>query len=504
MDLNCYVCWYRIKNSRILAEFREIDSYQTDSEDDDDDLSLNRRPTLAQSEFDNSVLRMARSLVNAAKENTITGTSNSPSITMQITRLDPSPSNPKEHDPRIAQTLEILRDMGVEVHLGERENSVLARSFEQKTIPVQKLKPSTRLNLDLSILVALVSDLTHSPLPLSPEDADARFTPSEVYLEWKKARLEATTKNGGATETIDLETLSRPSRALSNQALQEMVKGLFQEIHDCISLLQGPEDVRGTSIFPSVEFWTTPEARDRCLKIISKIGGPNEKRRAHALFYQLTAPSLSKVEAEELFWQNSRYPPGFLPLLPIRLLPDSMPGGDQDLQVFSQNGGSTHPQVLPPFFHTLAHTCRAILEHEVIPDPRTLRVLPSPNQSHKNIVPSHTADDDDNEEIQRATVTRLNPRLTAHTVQSMLWGAVNGWTTLTANRTSVKAILREVTSARFGGTPRDSLPKLSRVEDHEAGDGVDKEAEIAALWVVDPRSLAEGMRFDFKSSLNDS
>ena len=53
-------------------------------------------------------------------------------------------------------------------------------------------------------------------------------------------------------------------------------------------------------------------------------------------------------------------------------------------------------------------------------------------------------------EIERAAVTKANPRLTAHTVQSMLWGAARGWTTLTANKSSVKAILRDIRAGEGG------------------------------------------------------
>jgi hypothetical protein len=84
-------------------------------------------------------------------------------------------------------------------------------------------------------------------------------------------------------------------------------------------------------------------------------------------------------------------------------------------------------------------------------------------------------------EIQRATVVRSNVRLTTHTVQSMLCGAAHGWTTLTANRASVKAMLREMKARGYG------------VDARGAGAGA---VQYAGLWVLDPRSLAEGMRSD--------
>jgi hypothetical protein len=65
----------------------------------------------------------------------------------------------------------------------------------------------------------------------------------------------------------------------------------------------------------------------------------------------------------------------------------------------------------------------------------------------------------------------------------MLWGAKVGWTTLTANRSSVKAILREIVSNRSDWR---SIGK-ERATNPDA---------IAAFWVCDPRSLGEQMRSD--------
>jgi hypothetical protein len=88
-----------------------------------------------------------------------------------------------------------------------------------------------------------------------------------------------------------------------------------------------------------------------------------------------------------------------------------------------------------------------------------------------------------NPDSERATVVRVNARLTAHTAQSMLWGAQHGWTTLTANKASVKALLREIRAARVAGRLGEDIPS-------EAEDPL----EVVAIWILDPRSLAEGVR----------
>ncbi len=81
------------------------------------------RPSLAQKEFDNSILRMGRSLIKAAEANPVDGTTSIPKITLRLTRLNPMANDDgSATDPRIAQTADLLRDMGVDVELGERVN----------------------------------------------------------------------------------------------------------------------------------------------------------------------------------------------------------------------------------------------------------------------------------------------------------------------------------------------------------------------------------------------
>ncbi|KAG6860710.1 hypothetical protein C0995_008295 [Termitomyces sp. Mi166 len=498
--------WIRVntvKNSRMLAEFREIDSYLTDSDDSSYEKMEGAQPTLAQTEFDNSILRMGRSLVAAAKANPLEGTGESPRVTLRLTRLDPSPALEKEGDPRIAKTVDLLQEMGIDVELGEREEAELPKvliSNPLSSSPSSPLPliPSIHINLDLSVLIALISDLTHAPLPTSIEEANKRFIPPQSYREWKfkkngtyakttfksKSRSTLTpdkvdsdvasdlpkSKNQSTLSTsdkVDSEVVSdmpsdfaKHSRALTNQLLQEMGKGLLQEIHEKISLL--PE---GTT----VQFWTTPEARDRCLRIIAKIGGVSEKRRAHALFWTVST-LLDKVlmpeEAEDLYWLESRYPSRFVALFPIHLYPSSSKPDP------SQVPGAQSTTDVSRFFRALGQTCTDILAEETIPHPRAL--------------PEELVSHEDTGEIQRAIVTKANPRLTAHTVQSLLWGAELGWTTLTANKSSVKAIMKEMKAMR-----------VSRGLDKLSSNGTAEESSAkscrAAIWIVDPRSLAEGM-----------
>jgi len=372
--------------------------------------------------------------------------------------------------------------MGLSIQLGER-GAIKQLVDSAPVLPSPPaLVPTHHINLDLSILIALVSDLTHAPLPASVEAAHERFIPSAAYVEWKRSRLRA--KSGGNNDNstnADREDADDPldssqhSRALAEQLQQEMRKGILQEIHErLLHSPRGKSDAEGPTHDPAlpVEFWTTPEARDRFLRIVAKIGGPAEKRRASALFPSLAVDgggggsdfsSLAEQEAE--YWADSRYPRAFLPLLPIR--------------VFSTPEPSS-PPAPKEFFNALEATCRTLLAAGGMPHPRVLESKVAGERERGG-------EGEGEGEIRRASVVRTNVRLTTHTVQSMLCGAARGWTTLTANRASVKVMLREVKTRVYGIDVRG-----------RGADAVDHAA--AALWVIDPRSLAEGMRSDVVSS----
>ncbi|ESK95966.1 hypothetical protein Moror_7478 [Moniliophthora roreri MCA 2997] len=515
--------WIRvntIKNSRILAEFREIDSYLTESEDSDSE-DEDYRPSLAQKEFDNSVLRMGRSLVAAAKANplqlpssrssTDTFTEIIPHVTMRLTRLDPEG---EPNDPRIAQTIKGLEDMGIDVELGERHPEEIPEVPRlNQPDPVQMVfEPTSKINLDLSALIALVSDLTHSTLPTSIEEANERFVPPQKYLDWKKkmtvtkARAKALGKsnaevaaelelgegaNGGEPGELPFyaqQDLAKHSRALTNQVLQEMGKGLLQEMHDQLSLISTPPD--------QIQFWTTPEARDRCLRIVSKIGGPNEKRRVKALLFDPDPNSAEQdfdtlEQAKEAYWRDSRFGHKFIPFIPIRL--HSGLDGDEK---------TPDTDTRLPFFHSLDKTCYDILESEGL-NPHQTSFSMVNGRLNAPRIPTASKD-----VLARAVVTKTNPRLTAHTVQSMLWGARLGWTTLTANRTSVKAIVKEINLRQrvvvFGdGEVVDVRESVDAVDDtRDSVESLTTPTGIskAAIWIIDPRSLAEGMRSDSDSA----
>lgn len=513
----------RIKNSRIIAEFREIDSYLTESDSDSD---WNERPSLAQKEFDNSILKMGRGLLQAAKANPVEVTGEIPRVLLRLTRLDTTAIN----DPRIDQTLKMLTEMGIQVELGERieEELPLVFPLPQRPQPLPHLLPSFRVNLDLSALIALISDLTHAALPRSMDEAKRRFIPPKEYLDWKEKRRQranhanqADGVGGQGGESIAAvehlpHDLATHSRALRNQLLQEMSKSMIHELRDRFSSIPGYGRVDLNGSLPPVEFWTTTEARDRCLRIVSKIGGVNEKRRAYSLFCLNPSSPRQPIpvpEAEKCFWEGSRFEHGSLPLFPLHFHSSDIMKGSPLLDQREKRRS---------FMKGLAQTCKDILDQEntksgngrndfisqatAFPtsvDAASNQCSTTPNidylasepgrgldsQSASSHKPGIHRKEDQDCEIPRATVMKANAKLTAHTVESLLWGAELGWTTLTANRTSVKAILKEMKAARFSG--RLEVEDDDAIEE-ELQDG-QRDTEVAAIWIVDPRSLAEQM-----------
>ena len=439
-----------MKNSRILAEFRELDSYLTGSEDDDSGIDEPFNPPIEQ---DNSLLRMGRALV-AASAAPVAGTKVRPSVTLRLTRLETNPAD-GDADPRIAQTIESLKIMGINVEMGERS----FRSIHHESVAVvsdsglrTKFHPTRRVNVDLSMLIALVSDLSHAELPRNEDEAWLRFRMPTNARPWKLGeghRGDASPQDTGPSQ--EDEDYSKHSRALSTQCIQEMDHGLVEEV---------VERLTGLPLFGITvpEFWTTEEARDRCLQIVDKIGGMGEKRRASALFPASSDTATSRCREE--FWRGSRYPESYCPyLLPIR--------------IHASNPRPAPARPTSMFWGHLIQTCRHILSHDATPHPKLYRK---------------------NGEMERAQVLKINTKLTVHTVESMLVGACEGMTTLTANKASVKALLREMQAVHKVEFDNGVAIEASSA----ACDGSDdpESAAAAAIWIVGPRSLAEGMRAD--------
>lgn len=508
--------WIRvntIKNSRLAMEFCEWDSYLTSSsseeEGDNDDRARHGDLTCLRQGLENSVLRMARELLAAAADNPLPISGLVPQVTLRLTRLNPTlvDDSGTEADPRIAGTVAILQDMGIDVQLGERTGVLPDECHE---VPQIELQPTSNINLDLSVLIALVSDITHASLPPSPDEVQARFKHRKLSTQdMSTGRTQKMVSNHDKHEMYDTahDTGRWPTeeieqtRALWRQATQEMRKGLLQDMHERLSSLGQhtpnsaqpgvPHVVSGSPTthaadLSNVKFWTTQEARQRCLQIVAKIGGPREQQRSRALLAVHDCSRSSEAEekqdraaAETAYWVDSRYPLGYLPLIPVHVLPSGL--------AFAPNSRDRciHTEkILPPssstLFFSLSATCAKLL-----PDDTDLQLceqrLIATREDHQD--PSILQGLSNDSLVDIPAPTLITSKLTAHTVESMYAGASRGWTTLTANRTSVRMFLREIDKREGLDTSQHSSSSTTTTSP-------------AAIWLVEPRSLAEGMRVD--------
>ncbi|KAH8800535.1 hypothetical protein DL96DRAFT_1636103 [Flagelloscypha sp. PMI_526] len=281
--------WHRInavKNSKIIAEFKELDSYLTDDESEE---NIREAPT---SELDSSILVMARALTRAARDNPVTILDENypviPTITLHLTRLDPAAIQ----DPRMDQILEKLHDMGIETVLGPRPLAI------HGSLSPPRILPTAQLNLDLSCLGALVSDITHAPLPETAEECERRFTTNLDTSPVVRRLIERGRKSA--------EDASIHAQQLTAQLLPEIDHELIKTLHEMLV------DQAGYSV-TDIQFWTTAEALQRMLHTVDDIGSDTEKERAKAI-------ANGDIGG---FWASSRHPRQYVPLLPIHIFPFS-------------------------------------------------------------------------------------------------------------------------------------------------------------------------------------
>jgi hypothetical protein len=346
---------------------------------------------------------------------------------------------------------------------------------QPKALPAEPAEPRPTLdiNLDLSLLVALLSDLTHSTPPADEPAALARYTPGPAYAARKAAR---------GVPVGDADGLAPHSAALAAQAAQERDRPLLAEMRARLEDARAARGLAraeakaeaGESGWAAVRFWTTAEARARCLRIVGTIGGPAERRRAGALLGEPSELGAAAAEdASSAFWRGSRYPRAYLPLVPVRVLPEAAPAAAEGTR--------------GAFFAQLGETCAALLEGRT---GYAQPALAAESFEQEDVSPgAPNLDRRLNASVFSAPVTRAHAKLTTHTLVSLRVGAARGWATLTANRASVRAVLREVRAQHAVGG--------SGVDRNMMGGGDGEEGvrgAAAALWVVDPKSLAESMR----------
>ncbi|CAK9782364.1 hypothetical protein CC85DRAFT_282408 [Cutaneotrichosporon oleaginosum] len=276
--------WIRIyskKVSALLAEFREQDSYLTDSDDEGD--SSPSEPPLQP----NSLTRIADDLLALAECVERIPGARPPQITLRLSRIEENPEG-GHPDPRVGQTLDVIRKRGVNLVYGDFSDIPFARLPTALSAP-ERVAPSRRLNLDPTALMGLCSDLLHHPLPSSPDEARARFYRPPAVV--KSAGHAGGGRGNWAGADEDDAAQSQNSRELVRALLEEMEAPLVETIRDTL-------DSAGTG--EQVGLWATREAVQYLQETIScgeVIGEGLEQRRMRRL---------TGLEEGD-FWERSRY-----------------------------------------------------------------------------------------------------------------------------------------------------------------------------------------------------
>ncbi len=437
---------HSIRATRLLIEFREQDSYVNSDYDSDSSTAsaahANPNKQLAAYPFTpvNSITRQCYELAQAAQQQRLRK-GEVPRITYRLTRMSASDAA----DARIPATFACVRDMGIALEFGE-SSQVIDPELPVARWQSERLLPSLQLNLDLSLLIALVSDITHAVLPRSDDEANERFKP--VPRAWKK-------QANGNTEGVAGEGMEpgveEHFRALAGQVKEEMRSSLIDDLEERLSLAVAHHAADDAD----VQLWTTAEARERCRDIVQKIGGPTEKRRCQTLF----------ARDPDGFWRGSRHESrrGILRNLGVRVYEDEWAAT------------SAGTSALPPdnSFRTALEETSNLLQQmgmdkvhsvEISALPYAVETYARPRQSRKG-----------------APAEKIHIP-TAHTSRSLLAGIQRGLTTVTANRMSVKQVVRA----------------LGRLEGLDSRSG-----EQAVVWVVEPKTLSEQKRCDLAEALNE-
>ncbi len=375
---------------------------------------------------------------------------------------------------RILKHVAQLNALGITVLLdGLNSHGERLANMEIVKSPIS-FHPTMKINLDLSAVIALCSEITHMVPPENPSVAEERFRP------WQQLRVgacpaEHERQGGGGELPEDLDGCSvEHARSLISQSIQEAKMALLGGIRNKIMegifigsgqlLLLPSYGIMGPN--PCVEFWTTPEVQRRAFGILEKIGGDKERARARALFN-------SSSDEHESFWLHSCYPRDFIPSLYIRLFPSDIPSpctfrslvddvSGQTSKCSAQSNHTSESNREREFWTHLGGTAASLagLHSQALPV-SPLRKADTPG-SHQNPVRSH---------IMR------------HTALSFLWGSHMQMTTITANRTSVRTLMREMNTIARPGALQNPLVSES-VIGREVG-------EKAVIWIIPPRSLAE-------------
>jgi hypothetical protein len=459
-----------MKESRLMAEFHEQDSYVNSDYDSDSD-SISTSTSISESandraaktaeggaggsristrgdspEIANSLVAQATALLRAAAAFPRPRDQPVPRVVIALTRLEEFPQGGYD-DPRVPATFAQLRKLGVDLRFGPPIGPCPPVGSHPK------LRPTRKILLDLSVIVALCCDSTHQPLPLNDEELESRFRPL----------------HRGVDGTLALSPHTNVTSDLRDQLRWEMQHPLIGEMIERLAHL-AEDDL-------ALEFWTTREVKSRMPGILDVMGGPEEKARARGLF----------GEGGD-FWDGSRWKgkEGVLKGLRARVLDEAQEGFDMsDLSIHD----------LPMFQRGLVIACKTMLDIVEPPSqPSDTAPIPPPTLFRPaSPIPTRGMKGNRSKHPKRPSTIFPPARLpSGHTLRILSLGARKGWTVLTNNRGAVGKVCREM-------GVQEGLPDREGQGQGE-GEGAEEAAAEAAVWVVNPSSLAEWRRIEVEKS----
>ncbi|WVW80877.1 hypothetical protein I302_102867 [Kwoniella bestiolae CBS 10118] len=450
-----------IKESRLMAEFREQDSYLNSDYADEDDSDSSTSAGPSKQPLANSLITQAKLLLKASQIHPRIDGCPPPKVKYVLNRLEETPLGGYE-DPRIPETFQTIRQMGIDLILSSSRRTIPKR-------PIRKaVHPTHKILLDLSVLVALCCDSTHLPLPNSPEELESRF---------RRLRLTA----DGEVVLADHIPVTKDLR---DQLEWEMIHPLIQELLDRLTPICDNQGEGG-----KVEFWVTHEVRGRLPGIVDIIGGQNEKRRAKIMFSPEVTP-----EGEGDFWEGSRWKEvieseqgAILRDMRINVLPPQYTGE-----------GCNADEMDTSFRKGFVSTVQKMLD--IVEIQEYNKSNPSPVNQVKPKAKSQDkkrrSKNPNNPPKEGITVESKLPSI--HTLRTFLVGFEKNWTVLTNNRGSVGKVLREMRIDEGLGyvVDRKDQSEVNGSMEGQTGGGVEREEGDGKvdIWVVNPSSLSEWRR----------
>ncbi|WVQ63285.1 uncharacterized protein L199_001437 [Kwoniella botswanensis] len=457
-----------IKESRLMAEFREQDSYLNSDYDSDDEIHTedgidNAGPSRPQ--LTNSLITQAKLLLKASHLYPGLEGCPPPRIKYVLNRLEERPEGGYE-DVRVYKTFQIIRSMGIDLVLASDQRAI------PKRIKRPDIHPTNNILLDLSVLVALCCDSTHLHLPTTSQELEERFRSLKLTTDGE----------------VILADHIPVTKDLRDQLEWEMKHPLIQEMLDRLSPICGNDGGK------KIEFWVTEEVRNRLPGIVDIIGGEDEQRRAKILF------SNSENENGD-FWHGSRWKDiiqsskegSILRDMKINILPPEYTGENCNVDDVHTSFQKGFVGVVKKMLDIVDIQERN--QHE-IQEKKNSNGIKSKDQSKDKKRRSKNANNPPSKGIS------LESKLPSiHTLRTFLVGFQKGWTVLTNNRGSVGKVLREMRIDEGLGycSPSASLDNSisttnENVERQEQQRQDGEDPDKVDIWVVNPSSLSEWRR----------